>query len=87
MARQQKKPKAGSQTSKKRRKVGSGGGGGSSGSKGLMTGMRGAFKSAAGAGKGGKREPGKLSKAIDIALWIAVAIAIGYFIVNAQCTQ
>ena len=93
VAKRNRKPKAGSQSSKKKSRkpkgVRSAGGGGSGGTTGgTLSGMRSGFKSmvGGGSGKGGKQAPGTVSRVIDIALWIAVAAAGVYFISNAQCS-
>jgi hypothetical protein len=88
MAKRWTKQKAGQQKGKRRKaKAGSasgGGGGGSDGAAGTMGGFRRFMKAIAGTGKKkGPKSP--VEKAIDVILWVAVIVAIGYFLSN-KCT-
>ncbi len=82
MAKRWRKQKAGRQE-KKRRKVMAGGGDASSAS-GTIGGLRRFTKRLAG---GGPAKPKTTaSRILDIALWVAVAVA-AYFVIARQCTR
>ena len=87
MSKPFRKPKAGHQKPKRRKPRGQGSGGVGA-SRGMMTGIRTAFRSTVhGKGKDAGGRPSQLSRVIDIALWVAVAGAVIYFVSNARCTQ
>lgn len=87
MSKPFRKPKAGHQKSKRRKPRGQGSGG-STTSRGAMTGIRSAFRATVQGRKGkGVDRPGTFSRIIDLALWIAVAGALAYFLSNARCSS
>ncbi len=84
MAKRWRKQKAARQE-KKRRKPMAGGGDASSAS-GAIGGLRRFTKRLAGTGGGWAKPKTTASRILDIALWVAVAVA-AYFVVSRQCMR
>ena len=84
MSKPFRKPKAGHQKPRRRKPKPQAVGGGSG--RGMMTGIRSAFKSTVRGKEGGRQGSGVVSRVIDIALWVAVAGAVVYFLSNARCS-
>ena len=85
MPKRWKKQKAGQQQQKQRKSQGGASGGGSSdNARGTMGWFRGGMKKMAGTGEKKKGPKGTVERAIDLALWVAVAMA-GIYFFSRQC--
>jgi hypothetical protein len=85
MAKRWRKQKAETQHKKKRKPTGIAGSGDASQAHGTLGGFRSFTKSLFGGGSSTKPKT-PLAKAIDMALWVAVAVLL-YYVVSRQCMR